>query len=277
MADHDAPLIRSVDRAVTLLYLLADGGPMRVTDLARTVGIHKSTASRLLSTLQARGLADQDPGSGTYRLGHGVVRLAGAVDHGFDLGSVSRPVCTRLAQETGETVNVVILDDGRTMCIDQVIGSASVTTINWVGKRSPVHATASGKAFLAHVPPEERRVLLSRRLDSLTPSTITDVDVLETDLARVRERGWAASVDEQEDGLTSVAAPVLGPDGNVVAALALSGPSFRLAGERLAAIGAATAAAADQISHRTGHVRTELADQPVSATTDVSRTGDAAS
>lgn len=263
MSDHDAPLIRSVDRAITLLYLLADHGPARVTDLARRVGIHKSTASRLLSTLQARGLADQDPGAGTYRLGHGLVRLAGAVDHGFDLGSVSRPVCTRLAQETGETVNVVILDDGRTMCVDQVIGSASVTTINWVGKRSPVHATASGKAILANVPAEERRVLLSRPLDSLTPVTITDPAAMDRALATVAERGWADSIDEQEDGLTSVAAPIRGPDGHVVAALAVSGPSFRLNGERLDAIGAATAAAADEISQRTGHVRTELADEVV--------------
>ncbi len=260
MPDDPAPVIKSVDRAVTLLYLLAGGGPQRVTDLARDVGIHKSTASRLLATLQARGLADQDPTSGTYRLGHGVVRLAGAVDHGFDLGSVSRPVCTRLAQETGETVNLVILDDGQTMCIDQVIGSAAVTTVNWVGKRSPIHATASGKAMVGHLPAEQRRELLARPLEQLTARTITDPVALDAAVEVALARGWADSVDEQEVGLTSVAAPIRGASDRVVAALALSGPSFRLAEDRLAELGARTAAAALEISQRTGHVRTELAD-----------------
>lgn len=253
--------VQSVDRAVRVLEILADIGEGRVTDLADKVEIHKSTASRLLATLESHGLVEQDAGSGAFRLGHGIVRLAGGVNHAFDLGSVSRPVCVALAREVRETVNLVVLDGVHTMCIDQVLGAASVTTVNWMGKRSPSHLAASGKVLLAylsaHLALDDHVV---QPLAGPTARSVTDLDDLRSELALVRERGWATSVDEQEDGLTSVAAPVRGPDGNVVAAVAVSGPTFRLAEGRLDEVGATTASAAGRISERTGHVRTELAD-----------------
>lgn len=258
MADDQAPRVRSVDRAVTLLYVLAEHDRARVTDLAGHLGIHKSTASRLLATLERGGMVARDDGG--YRLGRGILRLAGAVDPGFDLGSVSRPICTELAASSGETVNVVILDDMHTMCIDQVIGGAAVTTVNWVGKRAPLHSSASGKVFLAHQPGLLDRVLANSP-EAATTATVTDPRGLRDDVQAARARGWTTSIDEQEDGLTSVAAPILGPGGNVVAALAVSAPSFRLADPRLEEVGAATADAARRVSRRTGHIRAELADR----------------
>lgn len=250
--DPDNTQVRSVDRAVSLLYLLADVGPTRVTDVARKLGTHKSTASRLLSTLQARGLVDREAETGNYRLGYGVVRLAGAVDHDFALGAASRPVCVELANETGETVNVVILDDDHTMCVDQVIGSASVTSVNWVGKRTPAHAVASGKVLLAHLGHAAAADALPATLVALTPRTITDREVLLASFDEIVARGWASAMDEQEPGLTSVAAPVRRPDGRVVAAVAVSGPSFRLTEDRVQELGDATSAAARRISAGTG-------------------------
>lgn len=261
--DSSAPSsgVQSVDRAVRVMEILAGIGEGRVTDLADKLEIHKSTVSRLLATLESHGLVEQDAASGAFRLGYGIVRLAGGVNHAFDLGSVSRPVCVALAREVRETINLVVLDGVHTMCIDQVLGAASVTTVNWMGKRSPTHVAASGKVLLAHLAADlALDDHVTNPLEGPTARSITDLDDLRADLAVVRDRGWADSVDEQEVGLTSVAAPVHGPDGNVVAAVAVSGPTFRLAPARLGEVGAATAAAANRISERTGHVRTEMAD-----------------
>lgn len=247
--------VQSVDRAARLMAILAEVGVGRVTDLAGRIDIHKSTASRLLATLEAHGLVEQDPDTAAYRLGQGLVRLAGAVPHAFDLGAASRPIAVQLARQIRETVNLVVLDGTHTMCIDQVLGSASVTTVNWLGKRSPTHLAASGKVLLAALDAADVPAHLCDPMRGATASSITDRARLDSHLQRVRDCGWAASIDEQEDGLTSVAAPVRGPDGAVVAALAVSGPSFRMSGDHLDRIGRATAAAAGRISQHMGHVR----------------------
>ncbi|HKJ56291.1 MAG TPA: IclR family transcriptional regulator [Nitriliruptoraceae bacterium] len=249
-------LVQSVDRAAQLLGILADVGVGRVTDLAERIQTHKSTVSRLLATLEAHGLVAQDPDTAAYRLGQGVVRLAGAVPHAFDLGAASRPIAVQLARQVRETVNLVVLDGTHTMCVDQVLGNASVTTVNWLGKRSPTHLAASGKALLAAMDPVDLSSHLCDPLGGPTPASITDRSILDAHLRLVRERGWADSIDEQEAGLTSVAASIRDRDGTVVAALAVSGPSFRMSGEHLERIGRTTAAAAARISRHTGQART---------------------
>lgn len=243
--------VRSVDRAARLLELLAELGESRVTDLAAHLDTHKSTASRLLATLAAHGLVEQDPDTATFRLGQGLVRLAGSVQHAFDLGSTARPIAARLARQVRETVNLVVLDGTHTVCIDQVLGSASVTTVNWLGKRSPTHLAASGKVMLAHLPRAELVSHLCDPLTSPTAASITDPPRLLAELADTRQRGWARSIDEQEEGLTSVAAPIRSPDGMVVAALAVSGPTFRIDADHVERIGAVTQAAANEVSDPT--------------------------
>lgn len=249
------PSVRSVDRAVTLLELVAASGQARVTDLAAEIGVHKSTVSRLLTTLEARGLLQQEEERGTYRLGYGIVELAGAMTDGADLVAISRPVAEALAVEVGETVNVVVRDGTDSVCVDQVIGTSSLTSVNWVGARTPLHATASGKALLAGLDDASVLGLLPADLAAPTPHTITDPSALLNTLRTVAERGWADAVDEQEEGLTSVAAPINAPGGEVVGALAVSGPSFRLASGWLDEVGSATARAAARISRRARFLR----------------------
>lgn len=243
--------VQSVDRAVRLLALVAEAGEARVGELATELGVHKSTASRLLSTLEQHGLVQQDQDRGTYRLGYGLVELAGSMVGGDDLLSVARPVAADLAARLGETVNTVVLEGGHSVCVDQVIGASSVTSVNWIGRRTPAHATASGKAILAQLPWDEVARLLPAPLARLTDRTVHDHDALRDALAAVRARGWAAAVDEQEEGLTSVAAAVTLPGGDVVAALTVSGPTFRVPLERLPVLGTATADAARHLSRRT--------------------------
>ena len=244
--------IRSVDRAVDVLELLAREGTSSVTDVATAVGVHKSTASRLLSALEARGLVEQVAERGKYRLGFGIVRLAGAAAVRLDLVEQSRPVTRHLAAAVGETVNVARLEADAAVNLDQVRGPSAVTTHNWVGQRTPLHATSSGKILLAHLDADERERILAQPLERFTPATITDPDVLRRQLADARAAGWASTAEELETGLNAVAAPVRGRDGTVVAAVSVSGPSYRLTPDRIPGVAAAVVAAAAEIGERLG-------------------------
>ncbi|MEV0585993.1 IclR family transcriptional regulator [Nonomuraea sp. NPDC050310] len=240
--------VQSVDRAIAILEILAREGATRVTDLAAELDVHKSTAFRLLAALEQGGLVEQSGERGRYRLGFGVVRLAGAASAQLDLSRESREVCRRLAEAVGETVNLAVPQDGHAVNISQVRGPAAISGHNWVGQRTPAHATSSGKVLLAF-----GALPLAPVLERYTAATVTDPDALGLD--EIRRRGWAATVEELEVGLNAVAAPVRGADGSVVAAVSASGPSYRLTTERLAEVAAALVEGAGEISQRIGYYR----------------------
>lgn len=245
--------MRSVDRAVSILQILARDGEARVTELADAVGIHKSTAFRLIATLEARGLVEQDGERGRYRLAHGVVQLAGGATRTQDLSVLSRPVCEQLADEVGETVNVAIRQGASVVSVDQVIGTSAVTTINWVGQRTPLHATSGGKVFLAHLSARDADALLEEPLGRFTEHTITDAARLREQLVAVRQDGYALAAEEHEVGLNAIAAPIRSFDGDVVAVLTVSGPSFRVTEERWPELARSAVRAAESISARNGY------------------------
>ncbi len=245
--------VQSVDRAVSILQVLGRRGAAGVTQLSTELGVHKSTISRLLSTLEARGLVEQTASRGSYRLGYGVVLLAEGASKRQDLSVTSRTVCNVLAEEVGETVTLAVREGRNVVTTDQVIGTSMLTTVDWVGQRSPLHVTAAGKVFLAHLPAAEVEAYLAGGLARLTDRTVTDPDALTSELATVRSRGYSTTRDEQEIGLTAVGAPIRGHDGRVVAALCVSGPSFRLVPEALAHIVDRLLHAAAQVSERNGY------------------------
>ncbi|MEY9930777.1 IclR family acetate operon transcriptional repressor [Catenulispora sp. GP43] len=254
MGNSEQSPVQSVDRAVTILELLARQGDTGVTEIAAELGVHKSTAFRLAAALEMRGLVEQPGERGKYRLGLGLVRLAGAATVRMDLTQQSRPVSERLAAEVAETINLAILDSDAAVNIDQVLGPSAITTHNWVGQRTPLHATSSGKVLLAYLPAPAIEARLAAPLARFTPRTVTDVKALRVELERVRADGYACTVEELEEGLNAVAAPVLADNGQVLAAISVSGPSFRLTEERLAQAADAVRAAAAEISARLGHV-----------------------
>jgi len=243
--------VQSVDRALTVLALLARSGELGVTELAHQLGVHKSTAFRLVSTLEAHDLVEQVADRGKFRLGVGVLRLAGATTVRLDLVQESRPVTARLAHAVGETVNVAVLSGREALYLDQVQGPSSLALHNWAGQRIPLHATSNGKVLLAYGAPGLLDELGSP-LPRFTASTITDPAVVAEELEVVRRRGYAVAVDELEMGLTAVAAPVTGSSGTVVASLSASGPTFRLPSDRLPDVAADVVAAAREVSHRLG-------------------------
>lgn len=244
--------VHSVDRAVSILQVLARRGPTAVTEVANELGIHKSTVFRLLYTLEARGLVDQTGVRGRYQLGYGVVQLAAGASRKLDLSQVSRRICENLAEQVGESVSIDIADGDSVLSLDQVIGAASVSSVNWVGKRTPMHATSSGKVFLAFRSAEDLAAYFAQPRQRFTDHTITSRQGLEAELEQVRRQGFGATMEEFEIGLAAVAAPIRDIDGQVVAAISTSGPNFRINAESIPAISEAVIEAADEISQRNG-------------------------
>lgn len=248
-----ASAVQSVDRAVSVLEILARLGEAGVTEIADQLDVHKSTAFRLLGVLENRGLVAQAKDRGKYYLGAGVLRLAGAAAVRLDISQEGVPVCRELADELGETVNIAVLDDDAAVNIMQARGTASVTAQNWLGRRTPLHATSSGKVLLAHMPPTLREGLLARPLHRFTERTITGAAMLRGELEAVIEQGYGVTVEELELGLAAVAAPVRAHDGKVIAAISVSGPVYRLNADRLPELAKRTVAAGAELSRRMGY------------------------
>jgi IclR family acetate operon transcriptional repressor len=249
----DGGNLQSVRRAISALEHISDAGELGVSELGRRLGVHKATASRLVATLAERGLLERDPATEKYRLGFGLVRLAGAAMAELEIVRVSRPLLEELADRTRETVNLGVLSGESVVYVDQVTGSRSVVSVSWVGRRTPLHCTSNGKVLLAWMEPARRRQHLVR-LEPFTERTITDPAELEEQLEQVRRRGYAQTLEELEEGLNAVAAPVRQADGTVVAALSVSGPAFRLRPIDLPRVARHAMEIADAISRRLGYV-----------------------
>jgi IclR family transcriptional regulator, acetate operon repressor len=248
-----APLVQSVDRAVTTMEILAREGWAGVSEIARELGIHKSTAYRLLATLERRGLVEQHDQTQQYRLGFALVAMAGSVRSSLDLVRAARPACDRLARTCHETVNLAVLEGPEVVNIEHVNHSGRRVSVDWLGSHTALHCTSSGKVFLAYADPELRAELLGDApLERFTPATVTEPDTLQRELERARARGFATTSGEIEEGLNAVAAPVRAPDGEVVASISVSGPSYRLTTERLDELAPRVVAAADDVSWRLG-------------------------
>ena len=152
--------VQSVDRAITVLEILSREGHAGVSEIASEMGIHKSTASRLLGALVARDIVQQNRERGKYQLGFGILRLAAAIPGRLSLVQEAGPVLQDLAAEFKETVNLAVLRSNYAVNVDQAMGPATLATQDWVGSLTPLHVTASGKVLLAALPTEERQRIL---------------------------------------------------------------------------------------------------------------------
>jgi DNA-binding IclR family transcriptional regulator len=247
--------VQSVDRAVNALEILAHRGEAGVSEVAADIGVHKSTAFRLLAALEERELVEQTQERGKYRLGFGILRLASAVPGRLDVTRQGRPVCEQLAAQLGETVNIAVRRSHFVVNLDQARGPTAVGAHNWLGELTPLHATSSGKVLLAYMAPDDRRELLrSAGLKRLTAHTISSLAELEKHVEAVALNGYACSIEELEEGLNAIAAPVRNHTGDVIAALSVSGPVYRLTQARLDEVVPQVVAAAGAISHRMGHL-----------------------
>lgn len=240
--------VQSVERAFGILRCLA-GGPAGVSEIAERVGLPKSTVSRLLSTLQELGAVEQ--AGNEYRIGHGMVDVAAAAIPGRNLISVARPHLAELVETLGEAAGLAVLDVNDVVYLDQVNVDNPVQLRDWTGERLRPHMVSSGLVLLASLSDPERERYLAGPLEAATPRTTTDPAELRRRLETVAAQGTEWTVDEFVTGISSVAAPVRGAGGQVVAAVHAHGPSYRFppdgAADRIAAVVAGTA---DRISGR---------------------------
>jgi len=227
VAPHgSAGTVQSVDRALLLLELLAQsGGRLAITELAARSGLSLATVHRLLASLSARGYVRQDPDR-RYALGTALLPLGDAATR--LLSSWAMPFLHQLAESSGETSNLAVLEDDHVIYVAQAPGRHRMRMFTEVGRRVLPHSTAVGKVLLAWQDEEQvRRVLTRLGLPSRTSSTVTSPTAFRAELAGVRERGWAVDDEEEELGVRCLAVPV-GPGPGAVAALSVSAPASRL-------------------------------------------------
>jgi DNA-binding IclR family transcriptional regulator len=246
--------LSSVRNAARLLKVfLSREESIGVSDLARRLALGKSTVHRLLTTLAAEGLIEQDPATGGYRLGLVVFELGEAVRVHLDLHAAAGPVLASLREQTGESSQVGVLDGTQVVYVDRLESSQSLRLFTETGRRVPAHCTSSGKVLMAHLAdPELTRLLAGSELIAHTPHTVTDACALRAELQRVRRRGWAEAVNERELGVASVAGPVRDARGTVIAAVSIGAPVIRLAAARRRELGALVVEAGEAISRRLG-------------------------
>jgi IclR family transcriptional regulator, acetate operon repressor len=248
-------MIQSIQRAVAILRSFTEAEPeLGVTELSRRLHLHKSTISRILSTLQAEGLVDQNPQTGNYRLGVGLVSLAGVALGRLDVRGAAQPFLNRLVEVTQETVNVTILDGRDCVNIERAASPQSIRYVGWIGRRTPLHCTASGKVLLAYMPAEQRQLLLLLPLPQYTAKTVTDLATLAQQLRQIKQNGYAVVHEEFEEGFSAVAAPVRALGGQVMATISVSGPTFRLDSDQMAQIVPPLLEVTGQVSAQLGYV-----------------------
>jgi DNA-binding IclR family transcriptional regulator len=252
----DAPLQTVTNAARLLKAFLTREESIGVSELARRLGLGKSAVHRLLTTLAAEGLVEQNPRTGGYRLGIVVYELGEAVKVHLDLHAAAGPVLVRLREETGESSQVGVLDGAEVVYVDRLESAYSLRLFTETGRRVPAHATSSGKVLLAHLPASALDRVLAAGLPGFTPNTVTDAGALRAELASIRAQGWARSVDEREIGVASVAAPIRDVHDEVVAAISIGAPSARLGAAVRRRYARLLVEAGEAVSRRLGWVPT---------------------
>lgn len=246
--------LSSVATAIELLKAFSeDEVELGISTLAKRLGVAKSTAHRLASTLVAGNLLEQDRVSGKYRLGIALFRLGTLVRRRMNVSEVARPHLFSLRQTTNETVHLAILDGTEIMYVYFLESTQAVRMRSDLGLRKPAYCTAEGQAILAFRAPEIVEAVISKGLHARTPQTITDPDKLTKVLDAVRQKGCAIEDEESEVGVRCIAAPIRNDAGDVVAAVGVAGPVSRLSKKALTAFMPHVIATAEAISASLGH------------------------
>jgi DNA-binding IclR family transcriptional regulator len=252
------PGTQAIQRALSLLNAFSDTQPeWGLNDLAKTVGLNKTTAYRLLSALEIEAMVARDENSGVYRLGPGAINLGGRALRTNNLNIVSHSELGKLAAATGESVTLEILIDCDVLVIDQVQGSHMLGAAQDIFARWPAHATSTGKVLLAYLPVAQCKELLSAPLEKYTENTITEMTKLQEELALIRAQGYGTVHEELELGFVASAAPIFNHNAQVVAAISVGGPTARFQTEHMHEIVEMVVQTAGLISQKIGFIGSE--------------------
>lgn len=243
-----------VAHAMRVLRLFGPDQPdLGVVEAATLLEKPKSTTSRWLRSMEEAGFLERDAESGRFRLSLVLAALGEVARESTSLQRLGRPILEALAAETGETVNLVVLDGNAGVNVELVRSPHPIQHVGVLGRRLPLHATAAGKVLMAWLPAEQRESLLAGELRAWASRTVTDREALEEELVRVRERGFATAWKELEEDLAAASAPVRDHRGMVVAALTTSGPITRMIPESLGELAVRVLGSADHLSAAMGY------------------------
>jgi len=222
--------IKVLDKSLSVLeLLLKKGSAMNMTELSEKLGFYPSTTHRILDTLKHRGYIEQDSHTQKYQLGLKVLELGMAKLQQIDLVREATPYLKELVNQCNETAHLGVLEEGDVLYLAKEESSQTIRMCSYVGKRAPLHCTALGKVLLAFLPEEERKKILEQKeLPRLTEKTITDKRELGKELDKVKEQGFALDREENEKDVRCVAAPIRNYQGEVIAAVSISSPIFRI-------------------------------------------------
>lgn len=252
MPARDKSPSTAVDRALGILEALAEPSRgLTNSELSRRLGMPKSSASYLLRALERRGYVRRDAESGRYRPGLKVLSLTREVLSGMGIREAAQPILRQLVERSGLTAHLAVLDLGQAVYIEKVEAPGFIKMNTWVGRRMDVHATSVGKALVAGLPaPELEALVRERGLRKRTPKTLTSLPRLAKELEKVRAQGYAVDDEENNLGVRCVGAPVVGPAGEVQAAVGVSGTTGQVNRESLARIAELVQEAARKISRQ---------------------------
>lgn len=249
--------LSSVKNALRLLKLFTVQTPdKRLTELAKELGLGKSTTSRLLSTLLSEGFVFQDPVSHKYRLGQRIVSLYHVMVMSFeDLAEAASPFIERLAQETSEALRIAVLEENEVAYIYQREGLSKKDIGSFVGGRNPLHCTSSGKMLLAFQNELEMNKMLNQPLSKFTSKTITDPSLLKEELKRIRKQDYCVVIGEFNENLVSISSPIRDSNGQVISALTLISSIHRMDENRIISYTNKVLKTAKEISRQFGYLK----------------------
>lgn len=238
--------IRAVERALDVLLCFTSQTPeLSMTEISEMVGINKSTVHRLLATLEGKNFLERDRDTGLYRPGIRLVQMAFLTMEHNDLKRLASPFLHELCDQYQENVHLAVLDETEVIYLDAVESTQRLKLAATPGQRLPAYCTASGKAILAFLPEEEVKDILKRGMPKHTKNTLTTVKAFFEDVSRTRERGYAFSEQEFEEGINAIAAPICNQP---IASISVAGPAYRLTRERMIEIGPDLVAVAKKIA-----------------------------
>lgn len=253
MPKQNSNLVQSLERGLIALEMAVDGG-VKPSDLAKALGVDRSTAYRLLYTLMVKGYLNQNPSTHEFVANPAkLFELNSKVHEQMDWLSIASRFLNMLRDNTGETANLGVLHDREIVYVGQQRAQETVIVNHSLGARRPLHCSALGKAIIAFLSPAEvDRLLPDDQLPARTLKTITDLQTLKLELNKVRQSGYAVDDEETIEGVRCIAAPILDHSGQVIAAIGISGPATRVTARTLPIIAATVVEVARQASTALG-------------------------
>lgn len=224
-----AEQLQTLRRAIAIMDCFTqEETELGVREIARKVNLSSSAAGRLLASLKEMGVLSQNPDTRAYSMGSRILSWANVYNSNLDVRNQAMPAITELHQATRETISLYILEGKERVCVERIESPHNVRIVQRIGRRLPLYAGSAGKVMLAFLSPaQQEEYLQNTPLPALTAKTITDINALRLELKKAREQGYAVSFGEWVEDAAGVAAPILNQKGQVIAALAISGPTMR--------------------------------------------------